>query len=62
VTTESATGCPGARFVEVRVLHLWTSVRGEGRPLLLMNGIEASLELLDPNRKAFAGQLTNDRL
>ncbi len=51
-------GHPGAQFVEVRGLRLWTSVRGEGRPLLLINGWGASLELLDPIRSAFEGLQT----
>ena len=46
------------QFVEVRGLRLWTSVRGEERPLLLINGIGASLELLDPIRNAFEGLQT----
>lgn len=58
MTMESAMGYPGAQFVEVRGLRLWTSVRGEGRPLLLINGIGASLELFDPIRNAFAGVQT----
>lgn len=47
-----------ARFVEVRGLRLWTSVRGTGRPLLLINGIGASLELLDPVRALLEGVRT----
>jgi len=39
-------------------LRLWTSVRGDGPPLLLINGIGASLELLDSIRDAFAGLQT----
>lgn len=47
-----------ARFVEVDGWRLWTSVRGRGRPLLLVNGIGASLELLDPIRDALASVQT----
>jgi poly(3-hydroxyalkanoate) depolymerase len=54
----SATGDAGTQFVEVRGLRLWTSVRGAGPPLLLINGIGASLELLEPIRTAFAGLQT----
>src|SRR5580693_5424429 len=50
VTMVSATGDAGTQFVEVRGLRLWTSVRGAGPPLLLINGIGASLELLEPIR------------
>src|SRR5208337_4889773 len=41
-----------AGFVEVGGLRLWTSVRGEGRPLLMLNGIGASVEIFDPLRAA----------
>ncbi len=41
-----------AVFVDVGGVRLRVSVRGRGRPLLLFNGIGASLELLDPLRRA----------
>src|SRR5439155_14882958 len=34
-----------ARFVRVNGLRLWVSVRGEGRPVLLINGLGASLAI-----------------
>ena len=52
MTMANATEHPDGQFVEVAGLRLWTSVRGAGRPLLLMNGIGASLELLEPIRNA----------
>ena len=39
-------------FVEVAGLRLRVSIRGSGPPLLLLNGIGASLELLEPFRQA----------
>lgn len=41
----------GTGFVEVDGLRLRVSVRGHGRPLLLFNGIGASLEIFDPLRR-----------
>lgn len=38
-------------FVEVDRLRLRVSVRGSGRPLLLFNGLGASLEIFDPLRR-----------
>jgi poly(3-hydroxyalkanoate) depolymerase len=38
-------------FVEVDGLRLRVSIRGTGRPLLLFNGIGASLEIFDPLRR-----------
>jgi poly(3-hydroxyoctanoate) depolymerase len=49
---------PGARLMEVSGLRLWTSVRGTGRPLLLINGIGVNLELFDPLRDALDGVRT----
>jgi poly(3-hydroxyoctanoate) depolymerase len=46
------------RFVEVEGLRLRVSIRGSGPSLLLLNGIGASLELLDPFRKAIRGHET----
>lgn len=39
-------------LVDVRGLRLRISIHGRGRPLLLLNGIGASLELLEPLRRA----------
>lgn len=44
-----------AAFVEVGGLRLRVSIRGHGRPLLLLNGIGAALELLDPFRARLDG-------
>jgi len=38
-------------FVEVDGLRLRVSIRGSGRPLILFNGIGASLEIFDPLRR-----------
>lgn len=38
-------------FVEVNGLRLRYSIQGRGRPLLLLNGVGAALELLDPFRE-----------
>src|SRR5262249_6435627 len=47
-----------ARFVEVDGLRLRVSIRGSGPPLLLLNGIGASLELLEQFRQAIHGHET----
>jgi poly(3-hydroxyalkanoate) depolymerase len=49
-----ADGC----FVEVEGLRLRVSIRGSGPSLLLLNGIGASLELLEPFRQAMRGHET----
>jgi poly(3-hydroxyalkanoate) depolymerase len=46
------------RFVEVEGLRLRVSIRGSGPSLLLLNGIGASLELLEPFRQAIRGHET----
>jgi len=46
------------RFVEVEGLRLRVSIRGSGPSLLLLNGIGASLELLEPFRRAMRGYET----
>jgi len=48
-------GMTAAEFVEVDGLRLRVSIRGRGRPLLLLNGIGASLELFDPLRARLEG-------
>jgi len=45
-------------FVEVEGLRLRVSIRGTGPSLLLLNGIGASLELLDRFRQAIRGHQT----
>jgi poly(3-hydroxyoctanoate) depolymerase len=45
-------------FVKVDGLRLRVSVRGSGPSLLLLNGIGASLELLEPFRRAIRGHET----
>jgi len=47
-----------AHFVEVEGLRLRVSIRGTGPPLLLLNGIGASLELLEGFRQAIRGHET----
>lgn len=42
---------PAADFVEVEGIRLRFSIEGRGRPLLLLNGIGAPLELLEPLRR-----------
>ena len=46
-------GTPTTQFIDVDGLRLRCSIYGRGRPLLLLNGIGASLELLEPLRRAF---------
>lgn len=43
---------PTTSFIDVDGVRLRVSVRGRGRPLLLLNGIGAAFELLDPFRRA----------
>jgi len=43
---------PSTEVVEVGGLRLRVSIHGRGRPLLLLNGLGASLELLEPFRQA----------
>lgn len=45
-------------LVDVGGVRLRVSIRGRGRPLLLCNGIGASLELLDPLRRALTSTET----
>jgi poly(3-hydroxyalkanoate) depolymerase len=45
-------------FLQVRGIRLRVSIEGRGRPLLLLNGIGASLELLDPFRRGLADTTT----
>jgi poly(3-hydroxyalkanoate) depolymerase len=47
-------GGPSTELIEVDGLRLRVSVEGRGRPLLLLNGIGASLELLEPFRRALS--------
>lgn len=44
------------RTVEVGEVRLRTSVRGEGRPLLLVTGLGASLDLAEPFERALAAR------
>lgn len=44
-----------AEFVEVDGIRLRVSIEGRGRPLLLLNGIGAPFELLEPFRRALGG-------
>lgn len=43
------------RFVDVDGVRLRTSVRGTGRPLLVITGLGASLDLAEPFERAVAG-------
>lgn len=45
-------GVPGARSIKVGNIELRTSVRGDGPPLLMMNGLGASLGVLEPLQTA----------
>jgi len=47
-----------ARFIRVEGLRLRVSIRGSGSPLLLLNGLGASLELLERFRQAIRGHET----
>ena len=58
--TASAGACGSlpTELVEVDGLRLRVSIEGRGRPLLLLNGIGASLELLEPFRRALSATET----
>src|SRR5262249_57556302 len=58
VATSTRGPMADARFVEVEGLRLRVSIRGSGPPLLLLNGIGASLELLEQFRQAIRGHET----
>src|SRR5437016_3689399 len=49
---------PLTEVVEVGGLRLRVSIHGRGRPLLLLNGLGASLELLEPFRQALSATET----
>ena len=51
--TAATGGPPTTDFIDVDGQRLRFSIHGRGRPLLLLNGIGASLELLEPLRRAF---------
>jgi poly(3-hydroxyoctanoate) depolymerase len=53
-TSEAAAATPAAEFIEVEGIRLRISIEGRGRPLLLLNGIGAPFELLEPFRRALA--------
>jgi poly(3-hydroxyalkanoate) depolymerase len=44
----TASGQPDIRYVDVEEVRLRVSVRGSGRPLLLITGLGASLDLAEP--------------
>lgn len=46
---------PGTELIDVGGLRLRVSVHGRGEPLLLLNGIGAAFELLEPFRRALDG-------
>jgi poly(3-hydroxyoctanoate) depolymerase len=52
----SAGGAPTTGFIDVDGLRLRVSVGGSGRPLLLLNGLGASFELLEPFRRALEAE------
>jgi poly(3-hydroxyalkanoate) depolymerase len=51
IANPAQAGSPPTELIEVEGLRLRVSVEGHGRPLLLLNGIGASLELLEPFRR-----------
>ncbi|MEA2625610.1 MAG: hypothetical protein QOD06_1655, partial [Candidatus Binatota bacterium] len=48
----AAVAIPATELIEVAGVRLRVSIHGSGRPLLLLNGIGAALELLEPFRRA----------
>jgi poly(3-hydroxyoctanoate) depolymerase len=54
----TATRAPTVSYVDVGGARLRVCVRGSGRPLLLLNGIGAAFELLDPFRRALSSTET----
>lgn len=43
-----------SEFIDVEGIRLRVSIEGRGRPLLLLNGVGASFELLEPFRRALS--------
>ncbi len=56
--TGSGGGGPTTQLIEVDGVRLRVSIFGRGRPLVLMNGIGAGLELLEPFRRALTATET----
>jgi len=56
--TAARASSPPTELVEVGGLRLRVSIHGRGRPLLLLNGLGASLELLEPFRQALSATET----
>jgi poly(3-hydroxyoctanoate) depolymerase len=54
IASAARAASPSTELIEVDGLRLRVSVEGRGRPLLLLNGIGASLELLEPFRRALS--------